>query len=48
MLPVERKQRIIEFVKQRQVASVSELAQAFQVHERRYAATWPRPNWKGC
>ncbi|MFK7697259.1 DeoR/GlpR family DNA-binding transcription regulator [Paenibacillus sp. HJGM_3] len=35
MLPVERKQRIVEFVKQRQVASVSELAQAFQVTIRR-------------
>lgn len=33
MLAVERKLRIVDFVKQRQVASVSELAKEFQVHE---------------
>lgn len=33
MLAVERKMRIVEFVKQRRVATVADLAKEFQVHE---------------
>jgi DeoR family fructose operon transcriptional repressor len=33
MLPAERKLRIVEYVKLKRVATVSELAQEFQVHE---------------